>query len=304
MADRNPDRARAARRRPRRPGAQWPDRRATRAGHDRPPAAGPRLAVPAEGDTELALSEVEEVGRRATRARYLNPAAMAWRSRSAGLLAGDGDGDRERARRGRSRPGPRLRPRRAIGVALRRRGAIAGGEEGLADLREAIDLLDGAARVEHARAVVELAGRCTPPGEEDARETLYRGMDLAHRSGAHALVEEAMDGLRATGARPRRPRVTGIDALTPQERRIAQMARGRATARSPRRSSSPAARSRCTSPTPTASSRSIRGRSSRTRSAPGSPEDPAQTSSEAHSFAALALVTSPVSSIRSKLAIP
>ena len=179
----------------------------------------------AEGDTELALSEVEEVGRRAARARYLNPAAMAWRSRSAGLLAEHGNRDLaiERVEDGLARARAFGAPR-AIGVALRTRGAIAGGEKGLADLREAIDLLDGVARVEHARALVELGGALHAAGREAARETLYRGMDLAHRSGAHALVEEAMEGLRATGARPRRPRVTGIDALTPQERRIAQMA--------------------------------------------------------------------------------
>ncbi len=179
----------------------------------------------AEGDADLALREVEEVGRRATRARYLNPAAMAWRSRCAGLLAARGERSRamELVEDGLARARAFGAPR-GIGIAMRTRGEIVGGSSGLADLRGAVDLLDGVAHVEHARAVVSL-GRALHDAEgDDARETLYQGMDLAHRAGAHALVEEAMEALRATGARPRRPRVTGIDALTPQERRIAQLA--------------------------------------------------------------------------------
>lgn len=179
----------------------------------------------AEGDIPAALEEVEDVGRRATRARYLNPAAIAWRSRCAGLLAAEGDPERalELAEDAVERAGAFGAPR-AIGVAVRTRGSILGGAAGIADLREAAALLDGVARVEHARATVELGRALHAAGEEEARKTLYSGMDLAHRAGAHALVEEAMEALRAAGARPRRPRVTGVDALTPQERRIAQMA--------------------------------------------------------------------------------
>jgi DNA-binding CsgD family transcriptional regulator len=38
------------------------------------------------------------------------------------------------------------------------------------------------------------------------------------------LEDQALDELRATGARPRRRVTTGVDALTPSERRIAQLA--------------------------------------------------------------------------------
>jgi len=178
-----------------------------------------------EGDLDAAVAELEEVGRRATRAGYLNPAAMAWRSRLATLLAETGE--RERARRLSEKELERARAfgaPRAIGLALRTHGSIAGGAAGLADLRAAAEHLDGISRVEHARAVVALGRALHEAGEEGAREKLYWGMDLAHRAGAYALVEEAMKALRATGARPRRPRVTGVDALTSQERRTAQMA--------------------------------------------------------------------------------
>jgi DNA-binding CsgD family transcriptional regulator len=60
----------------------------------------------------------------------------------------------------------------------------------------------------------------------DAREPLRVAVDLAHRCGAHALEDQALEELRATGARPRRRLSTGADALTPSERRIAELAAG------------------------------------------------------------------------------
>ena len=111
----------------------------------------------------------------------------------------------------------------AIGLALCRRGSIQA-SDGLADIREAAALLAPTNPVEHARAIVAEGRAMHAAGEDGCREVLYGGMDLAHRAGAHALVEESMEALRGTGARPRRPRQTGVDALTPQERRIAQMA--------------------------------------------------------------------------------
>lgn len=58
----------------------------------------------------------------------------------------------------------------------------------------------------------------------EAREPLRRAVDLAHECGAAELVAEALGELRATGARPRRPRITGVAALTRSERRIAGLA--------------------------------------------------------------------------------
>jgi DNA-binding CsgD family transcriptional regulator len=58
----------------------------------------------------------------------------------------------------------------------------------------------------------------------EAREPLRRAADLAHEAGATELVAEVLAELRATGARPRRPRITGAAALTRSERRIAALA--------------------------------------------------------------------------------
>jgi DNA-binding CsgD family transcriptional regulator len=58
----------------------------------------------------------------------------------------------------------------------------------------------------------------------ESREILRPALDLAHRCGALALTERAHTELVAAGARPRRPVLTGLDALTPSERRVAQLA--------------------------------------------------------------------------------
>ena len=57
-----------------------------------------------------------------------------------------------------------------------------------------------------------------------ARDPLRRALDLAQTSGARPLAEVAAQQLRAAGARPRRDRITGRDALTASEHRIAQLA--------------------------------------------------------------------------------
>ena len=115
---------------------------------------------------------------------------------------------------------------RAIGVGLRTLGVVEGGEEGLAHLEEAVGVLeDSPARLELARALVELgAARRRAGHRADAREPLREGLDLAHRCGATRLEERARQELLATGARPRRAMLTGRDALTATEQRIAGMA--------------------------------------------------------------------------------
>jgi len=57
-----------------------------------------------------------------------------------------------------------------------------------------------------------------------AREPLRRALDLARACGARALAEQAEHELRAAGARPRRDRITGRDALTATELRVAHLA--------------------------------------------------------------------------------
>jgi DNA-binding CsgD family transcriptional regulator len=115
---------------------------------------------------------------------------------------------------------------RTIGIALRTIGVLQGGEDGLRSLEEALEVLDGSpARLEQARTLVELGAALRRSNRRvEAREPLRAGLELADRCGATRLAEHARTELRATGARPRRAQLSGADALTPAERRVAGMA--------------------------------------------------------------------------------
>ena len=67
--------------------------------------------------------------------------------------------------------------------------------------------------------------RVAAPGERiAARAALTEGLDLATACGAAAVAERAREELLIAGGRPRRDRITGRDALTPSEHRIARLA--------------------------------------------------------------------------------
>ena len=80
------------------------------------------------------------------------------------------------------------------------------------------------ARLEQARALIDLGACCAAPTGAPTHESLRRGLQLAYRAGAAGLVKHAQDELAATGARPRTLALTGAEALTPSERRVARMA--------------------------------------------------------------------------------
>ena len=115
---------------------------------------------------------------------------------------------------------------RALGVALRAAGLVAGGQRGEVLLREAIAVLAGPDnRLEHARTQADLGAVLHRRNHlADARRLLRQAVDTAHHLGAVALVRQAETDLRATGAKPRRVRLTGLEALTARERRIAELA--------------------------------------------------------------------------------
>jgi DNA-binding CsgD family transcriptional regulator len=114
---------------------------------------------------------------------------------------------------------------RAIGMALRARGLAEGG---VSLLEEAVRVLAASpARLEHARAAVDLGAALRAAGRRDAaRDALRLALDAADACGAVPLAERARAELRAAGARPRRARTSGVEALTASERRIAEMAAG------------------------------------------------------------------------------
>jgi DNA-binding CsgD family transcriptional regulator len=113
-----------------------------------------------------------------------------------------------------------------IAVSLRTLGLLTGGADGLGHLEESVGMLEASpARLEHARALVEYGGALRRANHRaEARERLREGVEIAHRIGALALVEQANEELAATGARPRKLLQTGIETLTASERRVAQLA--------------------------------------------------------------------------------
>ena len=117
-------------------------------------------------------------------------------------------------------------PGRALGVSLRAAGLVEGGTRGIELLRQAATVLESSgARLEHARALADLGAALRRAGHRaDSREILRPALDLAHRCGAHALSEQARTELIAAGGRPRRLVLSGLDSLTPSERRVAQLA--------------------------------------------------------------------------------
>jgi DNA-binding CsgD family transcriptional regulator len=171
-------------------------------------------------DTFAARRSFEAVGGR-------NPAFMAWRSQAALMLLRLGEQDEARRLVGEELELARTwGAPRALGATLRAAGLVEGGDEGLGLLREAVEVLkDSSAKLEHAKARTELGAALRRSNRRtEAREQLRRAVELATMCGAAPLAARAEIELLATGARPRRIALSGVDSLTPSERRVAQMA--------------------------------------------------------------------------------
>jgi DNA-binding CsgD family transcriptional regulator len=115
---------------------------------------------------------------------------------------------------------------RGIGVALRAKGLVEGGDRGLDLLGESVETLRASpARLELARSLADLGSAQRRAGmRRDARDALREALELAHRCGATAIAERAHEELGATGAKPRRVMLTGVESLTPSELRVAKLA--------------------------------------------------------------------------------
>lgn len=161
------------------------------------------------------------------RAAGRSPSLSAWRSALALVLVRLGETDEarrlaeEELEMARAQGAPR-----AIGAALRALGLVVGGEAGLEHLRAAVQVLETSpALLERARALSEFGAALRRQSQRrEAREQLRAALDLAVRCGANLLAERTREELLAAGARPRRVAVTGVDALTASERRVAQLA--------------------------------------------------------------------------------
>jgi len=181
----------------------------------------------AAGDHRSAVADLRTVGELAMRWGVRNPASLAWRSNAALSLAALGDRQAATQLAGEEVDLARTwGDRRALGVALRAAGLVAGGNDGTALLAEAVSVLrPSPARLELARALLDLGTARRRAGARDAaRELLRESLDLAHALGGLPIAQRAREELVAAGGRPRRDAVRGVDALTPSELRVAQLA--------------------------------------------------------------------------------
>jgi DNA-binding CsgD family transcriptional regulator len=180
----------------------------------------------ARGDGKRALQAALEAGQVARQALVPNPSLSPWRSRAA--IAATLLEDRELAEQLLSEELTLARQFGAphpIGVALMHSG-LAHGEQGIDQLEDAVAVLaPSPARLEHARALVHLGAAHRRRGKiTAARETLQAGLDASAACEATALERYARAELAAAGLRPRTKRLRGADALTPSERRVADLA--------------------------------------------------------------------------------
>jgi DNA-binding CsgD family transcriptional regulator len=179
------------------------------------------------GDLAGGLEEMLDTGRRFESVGTRNPAFIAWRSPAALALLQLGEQDEasrltsEELELARTWGAPR-----ALGAALRVAGLVEGGTRGLALLEDAVQVLGHSpAKLEHAKARMELGAALRRANRRaDAREQLRHALELATICGAAALAARAEHELLATGARPRRIALSGVESLTPSERRVAEMA--------------------------------------------------------------------------------
>jgi DNA-binding CsgD family transcriptional regulator len=175
-----------------------------------------------------ALAEALEVGRLleetygGTGRGYLQ-----WRCTAA--LAAAASGDQELAARlcaeelELARAGDRARE---IGATLRTAAVLETGERRVELLQEAVETLERSqSTLELLRALVDLGAALRRAGRrKEARQPLRRALELASARGATALAERARAELLASGARPRRTELAGVQALTPSELRVARLA--------------------------------------------------------------------------------
>jgi DNA-binding CsgD family transcriptional regulator len=153
-----------------------------------------------------------------------NPAILDWRSAAAlaALAMGDRSGAdalaSEELRLARAFGAPR-----SIGIALRALGLV---RRDTQLLSEAVTTLEASpARLELARALVDRGAALRRAGARaQAREPLARGRDLARSCAAWALERRAHEEQIAAGLRPRTAELTGVGALSPSERRVADLA--------------------------------------------------------------------------------
>lgn len=113
-----------------------------------------------------------------------------------------------------------------VAQALRTRAAAVEGEDSVALLANASDLLEGSpSRLQRAHTLFELGAALRRCGRRaDSRTPLRESLRLARRCGAIRLAKRVHDELEASGETVRSYTPIGVESLTPSERRVAELA--------------------------------------------------------------------------------
>lgn len=202
------------------------------------PDASPSIEVPrflcararlraAQGRLQEALEDLLESGQRSERLGLSLQHHALWRAETAVIWAALGNRKEARRLAGEQLALARAfgRPR-TLGISLRACGLVEDGEPGLDLLAEAVNTLERSeSPLELARALTDYGAALRRAGHRvQARAELERALDLSHRCGARGIAARARAELIAAGAKPRRDAITGRDALTAGELRVARLA--------------------------------------------------------------------------------
>jgi DNA-binding CsgD family transcriptional regulator len=187
------------------------------------PIARGRLRL-RRNDPASALADFLGAGKILANAGFVNPSFAEWRAEAvrAYFALGQKQAAAELAAENldlaRSFGAPR-----SIALALRVAGLVEGGT---ALFEEAVGLLsDSPAELEYAHCLLAYGAALRRSGQRtQALDPLRKALDLATRCGAAPVATTATQELHAAGARPRRAAVTGRDALTASELRVARLA--------------------------------------------------------------------------------
>ncbi len=156
-----------------------------------------------------------------------SPTLLPWRSVVSVALAQLGEEERalEMARE-ELRLAERLGTPRAVAIAQRAVAWAGPADERQAGLEAAVATLEnGPAKLELARVTCELGAELRRRGDRTAaREVLRRAYALASECGGTRLANRARDELGRSGARLIREPASGVEALTPSEVRVAELA--------------------------------------------------------------------------------
>jgi DNA-binding CsgD family transcriptional regulator len=179
------------------------------------------------GRADRAHADFAAAGRALLRGNVSSPAIVPWRSDAALALAALGRAEEAATLAGKELELARaLDAPRPLGLALRASALVGPDEERLPMLESAVEHLRAAgSSVELARTLIDVGiARLRRDERESGRAALREALDLADRHGAGSLADLAHQELLVAGARPRRRRIAGLDALTAAELRVARLA--------------------------------------------------------------------------------